>query len=134
MHGKRNKQDADVYVSHKMFTPEQDLSSCLGKLREAPSLINPAQANQAIRQTTNIVYLLSQYTTSIQVSSDCSSFMTGISSYNSQLTLVYLLYTEKRGHTLLPYVFIIAFPTSPFMKTLDTPFGPPKLRQGNFST
>ena len=34
--------------------PEQDLLSCLVKSGTPLSLINPAQANQAIRQTTKI--------------------------------------------------------------------------------
>ena len=44
--------------------------------------------------------------------------MTGISWYNSQLTHVYILHTEKKGHTVLPYVFIIAFQTSLLMTRL----------------
>ena len=40
--------------------------------------------------------------------------MTGISSYDSQLTPVYLLHTENRGQVVLPHVFIMPFPTSPF--------------------
>ena len=39
--------------------------------------------------------------------------MTGTSNYNSQLTPVYLLNTEKIGHVVLPFVFIMIFPTSP---------------------
>ena len=54
----------------------------------------------------------------MQQASDCYSFMTGISSYNSQLTPAYLLHTEKRGQAALPYVFIMAFPTSPIFNCL----------------
>ena len=39
--------------------------------------------------------------------------MTGISSYNRQLTPVYLLHTEKRGKPVWLFVFNMAFPTSP---------------------
>ena len=39
--------------------------------------------------------------------------MTGTSSYNSQLTPVYLLNTEKIGQVVLPFVSIMIFPTSP---------------------
>ena len=38
--------------------PEQDWLSCLEKLGTPPSLINPAQANQAIRRATNILKIL----------------------------------------------------------------------------
>ena len=48
------------------------------------------------------------------MSDDWYSFMTGISSYNSQLTPTYLLDTEKRGKQVLLFVFNMAFPTSPF--------------------
>ena len=47
-------------------------------------------------QKARLLYVLFQYATSIQVSSDCFSFMTGTLSYNSQLTPVYLLHTEKK--------------------------------------
>ena len=67
-------------------------------------------------QRARLLYLLSQYATNIHVSSDCYSFMTDISRYNSQLTSVFLLHTEKRGQTVLPYVFIMEFPTSPLAK------------------
>ena len=46
---------------------------------------------------------------------------TDISKYNSQLTPVYLLHIEKRGQEVLPYVFIMAFLTSPFKKEVDRP-------------
>ena len=67
-------------------------------------------------QRARLLDLLSQYTTSIQVSYDCYSFMTGMSSYNSHLTPVNLLHTEKRGEAVLPYVFVMAFPPSPFVQ------------------
>ena len=54
----------------------------------------------------------------MQQTSDCYSFMTDISSYNSQLTHVYLLHIEKRGQAVLPYVFIMVFPTSPMLNSL----------------
>ena len=45
--------------------------------------------------------------------------MTGISSYNSQLTPVYLLHTEKRGKPVWLFVFNMAFPTSLFMTSRE---------------
>ena len=51
------------------------------------------------------------------MSGDCYSFMTGISSYISQLTPVCLLHTEKRHKTILPFVSNLAFSTSPLPKT-----------------
>ena len=71
-------------------------------------------------QRARLIYLFSQYTTSIQVSLGGYSFMTGIPSYNSQLTLVYLLHTENRGKTVLPSVFNMVFPTSPLMNQSAT--------------
>ena len=68
------------------------------------------------------MYLLPQYATSIQVSSDCYSFMIGISSYNSQLTPVYFLHTEKRVQPVLPNVFFMVFPTSPFEPNYQNSF------------
>ena len=50
------------------------------------------------------------------MSPDCYSCITGISSYNSQFTLVYFLHTEKRVKTDLPFVFIMAFTTSPLYR------------------
>ena len=41
--------------------------------------------------------------------------MTGISSYNSQLTPAYLLHTEKGGKPVLLFVFNMVFPTSLFL-------------------
>ena len=53
----------------------------------------------------------------MEVSPDCYSCITGISSYNSQLTLlVYFLHTEKGVKTHLPFVFIMAFTTSPLYR------------------
>ena len=40
--------------------------------------------------------------------------MTGISCYNSRLTPICLLYTEKIAEAVFPYVFKMAFPASPF--------------------
>ena len=59
-------------------------------------------------------YLFSENATNIQMSDCCYSLMTGISSYNSQFTPVYLLHTEKRGKPVLLLVFNMAFPASPF--------------------
>ena len=52
------------------------------------------------------------------MSDDCYSFMTGLSSYNSQLTHVYMLHTEKKGKPVLLFLFNMAFPTSPFNKSM----------------
>ena len=57
-------------------------------------------------QMATLFYIFSQYATNIQVSPDCYSFITGISSFNSQLTLVYILNTGKRGKRVLPYYSI----------------------------
>ena len=42
--------------------------------------------------------------------------MTDISSYNSQLTPVYLLLKEKGSKTVLSFVFNMVFPTSPLTR------------------
>ena len=66
-------------------------------------------------QRARLIYLFSYYTTSsIHVSLGGYSFMTAITSYNSPFTLVYLLHTENRGKTVLPSVFNMVFPASPF--------------------
>ena len=49
-----------------------------------------------------LFYLFSQKATDIQVSPDWYSFMTGILSYSSQLTQVYLLHMEKGGKLSSP--------------------------------
>jgi hypothetical protein len=56
-------------------------------------------------------YLLFQFAKNIQVLPDCYSFMTGISSYNGQLTHVYLLRKEKTRKIVLSFVFNMVFPT-----------------------
>ena len=46
--------------------------------------------NTIIDTRARLSYLFSQFATNIQVSPNCCNFMTGISSYNSELTPVFL--------------------------------------------
>ena len=70
-------------------------------------------------QRAKLFYIFCQYSKNVQVSPDCFSFITDISSYNSQLTLVYMLHNEKQGKTVIPFVFIMAFPFHSFCKTVS---------------
>ena len=57
-----------------------------------------------------------------QLSADCCSLICLSWSYNNQVTPVWLLYTDKRGKTVLPFVSIMVFPTSPlgiYLSELD---------------
>ena len=54
------------------------------------------------------------------MSGDCYSFITGISSYSSQLPLVYLLDTEKGAKAILPFVPNMAFPMPPLVIEIIT--------------
>ena len=47
-------------------------------------------------------------------SADYCGFMTGIFSHNSHLTPIGLLHTKKKTEEVLPNVFKMAFPASPF--------------------
>ena len=60
---------------------------------------------------------VSQHGNNIQVSTDCWSLICLSWSYNSQVTLACLLHTEKSGKAVLPIVFNIIFPASPFRPT-----------------
>ena len=58
------------------------------------------------------------YATNTWVSSDCCIFLCLSWSYNNQMTPVCLLHSEKSGKKVLPYVFNMVLPTSPFSDNL----------------
>ena len=72
------------------------------------------------KQRGRLFQLFSEYATNRQVSDDCYSFMTGISSYSIQLTPVCLLHTRKRAKTIFPFVLNMAFSTSPLLSIVLT--------------
>ena len=64
-------------------------------------------------------FLFSQYAINIQVSTDCCGLICLSLSYNSHLTPVCLMHSQKRGKTILPFVFNMIFRTSPLIVYLE---------------
>ena len=70
-------------------------------------------------QRARLFYLFFQYATNIRVSTDYCSIICLSWSYNNQVTPVCLLHIETRDKRVLPYVFNMVFPTSPFKESFS---------------
>ena len=90
------------------------------KSSEVNTFLGNREVGNAILNTKGKAFLpLFQYATHIWVSTNCCSLICLSWSYNSQVTPVCLLHSEKIGKRVFLYVFNMVFPTSPLKKTKE---------------